>query len=57
MPGYLCQAHHITEWAHDGPTDIDNLTFACTPRHRLLNHGWTTRNTPTAPPNGYPHHS
>lgn len=31
VPGYLCQAHHITEWAHDGPTDIDNLTFACTP--------------------------
>ncbi|WP_439330917.1 hypothetical protein [Mycobacteroides abscessus] len=21
----------MTEWAYDGPTDIDNLTFACTP--------------------------
>ncbi len=26
VPGYLCQAHHITEWVHDGPTDIDNPT-------------------------------
>ncbi|SHR35978.1 Conserved protein of uncharacterised function possible rep13e12 repeat protein [Mycobacteroides abscessus subsp. abscessus] len=43
VPGYLCQAHHITEWVHDGPTDIDNLTFACAPHHRLLGHGWTTR--------------
>ncbi|ORB59558.1 hypothetical protein BST43_05990, partial [Mycobacteroides saopaulense] len=28
---------------HDGPTDIDNLTFACGPHHRLLNQGWVTR--------------
>ncbi|EIU06756.1 hypothetical protein MA5S0921_0171 [Mycobacteroides abscessus 5S-0921] len=26
VPGYLCQVHHITDWAHDGPTDIDNPT-------------------------------
>ncbi|CPX46960.1 Conserved protein of uncharacterised function possible rep13e12 repeat protein [Mycobacteroides abscessus] len=57
VPGYLRQVHHITDWAHDRPTDIDNLTFACGPHHQLLNHGWTTENTPTAPPNGYPHHS
>ncbi len=43
VPGYLCQVHHINEWAHGGPTNIDNLTFACAPHHRLLNHGWTTR--------------
>ncbi|TEA02090.1 hypothetical protein CCUG60884_03219 [Mycobacteroides salmoniphilum] len=43
VPGYLCEVHHINEWAHNGPTDIDNLTFACGPHHRLLNHGWTTR--------------
>ncbi|KRQ21694.1 MULTISPECIES: HNH endonuclease signature motif containing protein [Mycobacteroides] len=42
-PGYLCQAHHISEWAAGGGTDIDNLTFACAPHHRLLDHGWTTR--------------
>ncbi|MFA4084429.1 HNH endonuclease [Mycobacteroides salmoniphilum] len=43
VPGYLCEVHHINEWADQGPTDIDNLTFACGPHHRLLNHGWTTR--------------
>ncbi len=43
IPGYLCQVHHINEWAQGGPTNIDNLTFACAPHHRLLNHGWTTR--------------
>ncbi|NGX08040.1 DUF222 domain-containing protein [Mycobacteroides franklinii] len=43
VPGYLCEVHHITEWADGGPTNIDNLTFACAPHHRLLNHGWNTR--------------
>ncbi|TDZ90251.1 hypothetical protein CCUG60885_04897 [Mycobacteroides salmoniphilum] len=43
IPGYLCQVHHINAWADGGPTDIDNLTFACAPHHRLLEHGWTTR--------------
>ncbi|NGX08896.1 DUF222 domain-containing protein [Mycobacteroides franklinii] len=43
VPGYLCEVHHIDEWAEGGPTNIDNLTFACGPHHRLLNHGWTTR--------------
>ncbi|ORA62602.1 HNH endonuclease signature motif containing protein [Mycobacteroides franklinii] len=43
VPGYLCEVHHLTEWAHGGATDIDNLTFACGPHHRLLDHGWTTR--------------
>ncbi|WP_336513426.1 HNH endonuclease signature motif containing protein [Mycobacteroides franklinii] len=43
VPGYLCEVHHIDEWAEGGPTNIDNLTFACAPHHRLLNHGWTTR--------------
>ncbi|OHU22225.1 hypothetical protein BKG76_17175 [Mycobacteroides franklinii] len=43
VPGYLCEVHHLTEWAQGGHTDIDNLTFACRPHHRLLGHGWTTR--------------
>lgn len=46
VPGYLRQVHHITDWAHDRPTDIDNLTFACGPHHHLLGHGWTTRKHP-----------
>ncbi|OHU62670.1 HNH endonuclease signature motif containing protein [Mycobacteroides chelonae] len=43
VPGYLCQVHHVDDWCDDGPTDIDNLTFACGPHHRLLQQGWTTR--------------
>ncbi len=46
VPGYLCEVHHVDEWADGGPTDIDNLTFVCGPHHRLLNHGWTTRKRP-----------
>nr|WP_243733988.1 HNH endonuclease signature motif containing protein [Mycobacteroides sp. CBMA 271] len=45
-PGYLCEVHHINEWAHGGTTDIDRLTFACPAHHRLLNHGWKTRKQP-----------
>ncbi|HZA10322.1 HNH endonuclease signature motif containing protein, partial [Mycobacterium sp.] len=44
VPGYLCQAHHVDEVANGGPTNIDNLTFACKPHHRVLDHhGWKTR--------------
>ncbi len=44
MPGYLCEVHHVDDWAHGGRTDIDDLTFACGQHHRLLKPGgWTTR--------------
>jgi hypothetical protein len=43
VPGYLCEVHHVEEWAASWRTDIDNLTFACGPHHRLLEHGWRTR--------------
>ncbi len=46
VPGYLCDVHHLTDWAHGGPTNIDNLTFACGPHHKLADHGWTTRKQP-----------
>ncbi len=42
-PGYLTEVHHLTDWARGGPTNIDNLTFACRPHHALVtSHGWTT---------------
>ncbi|MBV8347218.1 MAG: HNH endonuclease [Mycolicibacterium sp.] len=59
VPGYLCEVHHVEEWAECYRTDIDNLTFACGPHHRLLKPGgWTTRKradgrTEWIPP---PHH-
>jgi Domain of unknown function (DUF222) len=43
VPGYLTEAHHITPWAHCDDTDIDNLTLACGPHHKLADQGWTTR--------------
>ncbi len=44
MPGYLCEVHHVQEWAEGGRTDIDALTFACGQHHRLITPGgWTTR--------------
>jgi HNH endonuclease len=44
-PPYRCQAHHLHGWtAHHGQTNIDNLTLACPPDNRLVEHGgWTTR--------------
>jgi hypothetical protein len=44
MPGYLCEVHHIDDWADGGTTDVDRLTFACGQHHRLLRPGgWKTR--------------
>lgn len=44
IPGYLCETHHVDEWADGGHTDIDRLTFACGAHHRLIKPGgWTTR--------------
>lgn len=44
VPGYLCEVHHVEEWAEGGLTNIDTLTFACGPHHRLIKPGgWRTR--------------
>ncbi|MEE2855591.1 MAG: HNH endonuclease signature motif containing protein [Actinomycetota bacterium] len=43
-PGYYCEVHHVTEYARCQTTDVNDLTFACGPQHRLLRPGgWTTR--------------
>ncbi|SPM35413.1 REP13E12 repeat protein [Mycobacterium rhizamassiliense] len=44
VPGYLCEVHHVDDYAACQTTDIDNLTFACGPHHRLVKPGgWQTR--------------
>ena len=44
MPGYQCQAHHVTDWAKGGLTDIDGLTLACGKDNRLVTENdWRTR--------------
>jgi hypothetical protein len=43
-PGYYCEVHHVTDYATCHTTDVNDLTFACGPHHRLLRPGgWTTR--------------
>jgi hypothetical protein len=44
VPGYFSEVHHVTDWAKCHTTDVNDLTFACGPQHRLLRPGgWTTR--------------
>jgi hypothetical protein len=44
VPGYYSEVHHVTDYAKCRTTDVNDLTFACGPQHRLLNPGgWTTR--------------
>ncbi len=57
VPGYRCEVHHVREWASTHRTDIDDLTFACGPHHKLLDKGWSPEKTATAAPNGFRHHT
>ncbi|GAB2551194.1 HNH endonuclease signature motif containing protein [Nocardia heshunensis] len=44
-PASMCAAHHITDWADGGPTDLSNLALACDHCHALVNDsadGWKT---------------
>lgn len=33
---YICETHHLREWADGGATDIDNLTLVCPTHHRMI---------------------
>ncbi len=54
-PMHLAVIHHIVEWEHGGPTDIDNLQALCGPCHRQHHHdqdqktGRQPRRRPTKP--------
>ncbi len=43
VPGYWSEVHHVDEWAATHCTDVNKLTLACTPDHKLLEKGWITR--------------
>ncbi|HEX4395536.1 MAG TPA: HNH endonuclease signature motif containing protein [Mycobacterium sp.] len=43
VPGYLCEVHHNNPYATNPVTDINHLSFACGPNHKLADRGWTTR--------------
>lgn len=42
---YDTQAHHgVADWKHDGKTNVDDLTLACSPANQMIEDtGWTTR--------------
>jgi hypothetical protein len=41
--GFL-QAHHVHQWEHGGPTDLDNLVLTCHFHHKLVHEfGWNVR--------------
>lgn len=44
VPGYLCEVHHVDDYAACRETNMDNLTFVCGTHHRLVKPGgWRTR--------------
>jgi hypothetical protein len=34
-----CDIHHVIEWTHHGPTDLDNLLPLCSRHHHLVHEG------------------
>jgi hypothetical protein len=38
-PPAWCEAHHITWWSEDGPTDLDNAALLCHFHHFLVHEG------------------
>jgi hypothetical protein len=41
-PAPWADAHHLLAWAHDGPTNVDNLVLLCRYHHALVHEGgWT----------------
>ena len=45
MAGAYCQVHHaVNDWAHDGQTNVDDLTLVCPKDNRSVKPGgWKTR--------------
>jgi hypothetical protein len=43
VSGYFTEVHHVTAWAKTHTTDVNDLTLACGPQHKLAEQGWTTR--------------
>ena len=39
-PNWWCEAHHVLEWADDGPTNLDNLGLLCERHHTKVHHGF-----------------
>jgi hypothetical protein len=45
-PATWCDAHHVIDWDHHGPTDLPNLASLCRHHHGITHRqGWTMRAT------------
>jgi Domain of unknown function (DUF222) len=54
-PPSWCDRHHIVDWIHGGPTDVDNLTLLCRYHHtHFLQKGWSCRISPDGLPEWIP---
>ena len=42
QPGYHAEVHHAVDWTDGGPTDADNLFFACGPANQAAADGTYT---------------
>ena len=57
IPAESCQAHHVTDWAAGGASDIDNLALLCWAHHRQVDlNMWTITPTGTGRPPDPPAH-
>ncbi|HYY01876.1 MAG TPA: HNH endonuclease signature motif containing protein [Mycobacterium sp.] len=43
VPANLCEAHHTDPYATNPVTDVNEMTLACRPNHKLAEQGWATR--------------
>ena len=39
IPAPWCEAHHVQEWIHDGPTSVDNGALLCSHHHHAVHAG------------------
>jgi hypothetical protein len=39
-PTWWCEVHHILEWMHGGPTDLENSGLLCERHHSQVHHGF-----------------
>jgi hypothetical protein len=51
IPADACQAHHVTDWATGGSTELSNLTLLCWAHHRQVDlRMWTIAAASAADP-------
>ena len=56
IPAENCQAHHVTDWADNGATDIHNLALLCWTHHRQVDlNMWTIESVEPGAPPAEPH--